>query len=573
MQRRDGGFWEAVLDKAPLGTRYAYRIDGQRDLPDPASRFQPEGVHSPSEVVESAFDWQDGAWRGLPLGQCVFYELHVGTFTAEGTFDAARPHLAYLRDLGVNFVELMPVAQFPGSRNWGYDGVFPFAAQNTYGGPTGLRGFVNACHKCGLGVALDVVYNHLGPEGNYLGEFGPYFTDNYRTPWGAAINFDGPDSDEVRRFFLENAFYWIREFHIDALRLDAVHGIFDRSAYPFLEELGDAVHQEASRLNRQVHVIPESDLNDPRIVRSKDLGGFGLDAQWDDDFHHALRVLVTGEKCGYYEDFGELRHLAKAFEHGYVYSGEYSRFRRRRHGASSQNIPAQRFVVCSQNHDQVGNRMFGERLSALVSFEDQKLAAAAVILSPHVPLLFMGEEYAETAPFLYFVSHSEQQLIEAVRQGRRMEFAVFARQGEPPDPQAEETFLRSKLNPELRHQDPHKMMSRYYRELLRLRREVPALATLSRERTSVAADEAANALFIRRWHGDEEVILALSFANACVRATTPWPAGRWEKLLDSADASWLGPGSALPERMDSPGIVELALNPRSAVLYRQRLEI
>ncbi len=572
MERSGAGYWEAVLESAPPGSRYLYRIDGGPDRPDPASRFQPEGVHGPSEVVDSAFDWQDRAWWGLPIERCVLYELHTGTFTPEGTFDAILPHLEYLRDLGVTFAELMPVAQFPGGRNWGYDGVYPFAVQNSYGGPRGLKRLVNECHKHGLGVVLDVVYNHVGPEGNYFPDFGPYFTDSYKTPWGPAINFDGPESDEVRRFFIENALYWIREFHVDALRLDAVHGIFDRSAYPFLEELGDAVREEAVRLNRRVYVIPESDLNDPRLIRSKGLGGFGLDAQWADGFHHALRVLLTGDRSGYYQDFGELRHLAKAFQEGYVYSGEYSRFRRRRHGASPRDIPAHRFVVFSQNHDQVGNRMLGERLSSLVSFEDLKLAAAAVILSPHLPLLFMGEEYGEGAPFLYFVSHSDPDLIEAVRRGRKDEFAAFAWQGEPPDPQAEETFLRSKLNLDLRRNDEHRTLLSYYRKLLRLRREKAALAALSKDQMAVVTDEGAKVLFVRRWYDNDEAILALCFAEVDVAVKLPAPVGRWSKLLDSADVAWLGPGATLPEQIDSTGSLELAFKPRSAVLYRRCLE-
>jgi maltooligosyltrehalose trehalohydrolase len=572
MERCGAGYWEVVLENTPPGSRYVYRIDGGPERPDPASRFQPEGVHGPSEVVDATFEWEEKAWRGLPIERCILYELHVGAFTPEGTFDAILPHLEYLADLGVTFVELMPVAQFPGGRNWGYDGVFPFAVQNSYGGLRGLKRLVNECHKVGLGVVLDVVYNHLGPEGNYLADFGPYFTDSYKTPWGPAINFDGPESDEVRRFFIENALYWIRECHIDALRLDAVHGIFDRSAYPFLEELADSVGEEASRLNRQVYVIPESDLNDPRLIRSKELGGFGLDAQWADGFHHSLRTLLTGDRQGYYQDFGELHQLAKAFEGGYVYSGEYSGFRRRRHGASTRDIPAHRFVVFSQNHDQVGNRMLGERLCSLVSFEDLKLAAAAVIFSPHIPLLFMGEEYAETAPFLYFVSHTDPNLVEAVRQGRRQEFAAFAWQGEPPDPQAEETFLRSKLNFELRQRDRHARLCSYYRELLRLRRDVPALALLSREHMSVVSDGEAKVLVVRRWRDCDEAVLVLCLSETDVDFRMPAPAGRWLKLLDSADLAWLGPGTLLPDRIDAHGTADLMLKARSVVLYRRYLE-
>ncbi len=572
MRRRPGGYWEALLDNAPPGARYLYRIDGGPELPDPASRSQPEGVHAPSEIVDQSFPWRDRAWWGLPIEQCVFYELHVGTFTPEGTFDAATAHLDSLRGLGVTYIELMPVAQFPGSRNWGYDGVYPFAVQNSYGGPAGLKRLVNECHQRGLGVFLDVVYNHLGPEGNYLASFGPYFTADYRTPWGAAINFDGPDSGEVRRFFIENALYWIREFHLDGLRLDAVHGIFDRSAYPFLEELGDAVREEAARLNRRVYLVPESDLNDPRLIRSKELGGFGLDAQWADGFHHALRVLLTGDDQGYYQDFGELSQLAKAFEEGYVFTGEYSRFRRRRHGAPARDIPAHRFVVFSQNHDQVGNRMLGERLGRLVGFEDLKLAAAAVILSPHLPLLFMGEEYGETAPFLYFVSHSDPGLVEAVRRGRKEEFAAFAWHGEAPDPQAEETFLRSKLDHALRGEEQHRALLAYYQELLRLRRETPALARLSKEHMVVNACGRSKVLCVRRWCGQAEALLVLSFSRDAVRYSLPAAPGRWLKLLDSSDTLWCGPGGRVPASVQSQGELELPLNPRTAALFELRGE-
>ncbi|MBI1995456.1 MAG: malto-oligosyltrehalose trehalohydrolase, partial [Deltaproteobacteria bacterium] len=393
------GYFSAEVENIPNGSLYHYRLNDEKDRPDPASRFQPQGVHGPSQVVDPAFPWEDAHWLGLPLQSYILYELHVGTLTSEGTFDAIVPHLPELKDLGITAIELMPVAQFPGSRNWGYDGVQPFAVQNSYGGPQGLKRLVNACHKVGLSVVLDVVYNHLGPEGNYLADFGPYFTDRYKTPWGPALNFDGPESDHVRRYFIDNALYWINEFHFDALRLDAVHAILDHSPYTFLEQLADEVHSQAKTLNRQVFLFPESAANDSRLVRARELGGYGLDAQWNDDFHHALRGVLTGERSGYYVDYGEFRQLVKAYREGFVYSGEYSKHRRRRHGTSTQDIPAERFVVFSQNHDQVGNRMLGERLSQLVSFEALKLAASTVILSPFIPLLFMGEEYSEVAPF------------------------------------------------------------------------------------------------------------------------------------------------------------------------------
>jgi maltooligosyltrehalose trehalohydrolase len=435
------GYHEGVLEEVPPGSLYRYRLDGDKERPDPASRFQPQGVHGPSQVVAVACSGQGQPWSGLPLSQYILYELHVGTFTPEGTLDAIIPHLDSLLDLGVTAIELMPLAQFPGSRNWGYDGALLFAVQNSYGGPEALNRFVHACHEKGLAVVLDVVYNHLGPEGNYLGDYGSYFTEEYKTPWGAALNFDGPDSDEVRRFFLQNACYWFTEMHVDALRLDAIHAIKDFSARPFLGELADATRSWSERLNRRLHLIAESNRNDSRVIRPRDLGGYGLDAQWSDDFHHGLHALLTGERTGYYEDFGHIEHLARAYRCGYTYTGQYSLYRRRRHGNAPAGRPATQFVVCSQNHDQVGNRLWGDRVSGLVAFDGLKLAAAAVLLSPYVPLLFMGEEYGETAPFFFFTSHGDPALVEAVRRGRRAELATFRWPGEAPDPQNETAYL------------------------------------------------------------------------------------------------------------------------------------
>jgi maltooligosyltrehalose trehalohydrolase len=466
--------------------------------------------------VDPAFPWEDQEWSGLQLADFVLYELHVGTFTPEGTLDAVIPHLDGLKDLGVTAVELMPVAQFPGSRNWGYDGAHPFAVQNTYGGPAGLKRLVNACHRKGLAVVLDVVCNHLGPEGNYLAEFGPYFTDRYRTPWGSAVNFDGPHSDEVRRFFVENALHWVVDFHIDALRLDAVHAIVDHSAVPFLQELGEAAHHSSTRLGRPVYVIPESSLNDNRLVRPRECCGLGLDAQWNDDFHHSLRTLLIDDRAGYYQDFGRLDCLVKAYRHGFVYSGEYSTYRRRRHGNSPRAIPAHRFIVFSQNHDQVGNRMMGERLTELIGFEGLKLAAGAVILSPFIPLLFMGEEYGETAPFRYFVSHSDKDLIEAVRRGRRKEFEAFAWRGEPLDPQDENTYLGCKLNRDLCRQGRHRVLFDFYKELLRLRRTHPALALLSKDHMEAHSCEQERIIYLRRWCAGRQTFILLHF-NDCRR--------------------------------------------------------
>jgi len=570
LERKDGGYYQAEVEGVEPGSLYKYKLNGKKERPDPASRHQPEGVHGPSQVIDTgSFAWDDRSWRGLPLEQLVFYELHVGTFTPEGTFDAVIPHLDGLKELGVTAVELMPVAQFPGQRNWGYDGVFPFAVQNSYGGPEGLRRLVSACHERGLAAALDVVSNHLRPEGNCLGDFGPYFSDRHRTPWGAALNFDGPHNKEVRRYFIENALAWFTDYHFDALRLDAIHGIFDQSARPFLAELGDAVRARArdpAGAGRPLYLIPESNLNDVRVLEAPERGGFGHDAQWNDDFHHALHALLTGERNGYYQDFGKVEHLAQAFREGFALSGQYSTYRGRRHGTSSRGIAGHRLVVYSQNHDQVGNRPRGDRLSQMLSFEALKLAAGIVVLSPFLPLLFMGEEYGETAPFQYFVSHSDPGLIEAVRKGRQQEFARFERTEPIPDPQAEATFRASKLNHELRRQGRHKLLREYYRELLRLRRELPALANLSKETQQVSADDERRILWVRRWHGGEHALLAANFSEARVTASVSVRAGAWRKRLDSSEERWDGAGTSVPDALHSSGQVAIALAPWALLL-------
>ena len=571
MEAVGDGYYHVVAADVPPGTCYLYRLDGGVERPDPASRFQPEGVHKPSAVVDPNFPWTDARWRGLRLEEYVQYEIHVGTFTPEGTFEAIIPRLDDLKALGVTAIELMPVAQFPGQRNWGYDGVYPFAVQNTYGGPAGLRILVNECHRRGLAVVLDVVYNHLGPEGNYFGLYAPYFTERYRTPWGPALNFDGPYSDEVRHFFIQNALYWVTAFHVDALRLDAIHAIVDSSAYPFLEELGATVHHQAKRLGRRVYLIPESDLNDSRIIRPRELGGYGLDAQWSDDFHHSLHTLLTGERDGYYADFGQLTHLAQAFTDGYVYAGQYSAYRRRRHGNSSQDLPARQFVVCAQNHDQIGNRRLGERLTALADFESLKLAAGVVLLSPNLPLLFMGEEYGESAPFLYFTSHSDSDLIEAVRNGRREEFARFHWLGEMPDPQDETTFARSRIRWELRDQGRHNILREFYHKLLALRRQISALAHSDKSAMTVTSLEGENLLAMHRWSDSSRAFAVFHFGAQPAQVTLPMPAGRWRRILDSAETRWQGPGSEAPREIDSPGHASLVLSGRALVLFSRKL--
>jgi len=566
LQSIGGGYHCATINDVAPGARYLYRLDGGKERPDPASRLQPQGVHGPSEVVAvDAFSWSDAAWAGRPLGEYVIYELHVGTYTGEGTFEAIIPHLNELSDLGVTAIEIMPVAQFPGDRNWGYDGAYPFAVQTSYGGPDGLRRLVDAAHAHGLSVILDVVYNHLGPEGNYLGEYGPYFTDRYRTPWGSAINYDGPASDEVRRYFVENALQWLNDFHIDALRLDAVHAITDFSAVAFLDELQLISHEAAERANRRFYLIAESDLNDARLIRPRAHGGYGLAAQWADDFHHALHALLTNERDGYYEDFGSMEHLVRAYRDGYAYTGEYSAYRQRRHGNSPRLNGAEQFIVCTQNHDQVGNRMLGDRLSALVSFEELKLAAGAVLLSPYLPLLFMGEEYGETAPFLYFVSHGDKGLVEAVRRGRSQEFADFRDQGEPPDPYDPATFERSRLHHELRAQGQHGVLRGFYKELIRLRATIPALAHLSNDELEVTGVEAQQVLVARRWHGASQALVAINFAGCDAGVTAPTGTDRWTLALNSSDAGWAGPGQAVPQALDQSGT--LVLPGKTLALY------
>lgn len=568
MEEGERGYWKVRIDDVAPGSLYYYELDGEERRPDPASEFQPKGVHGPSQVVDhNSFDWEDEDWSNIPLERMIIYELHVGTFTPEGTFESIIPRLDSLNDLGVNAIEIMPVGQFPGERNWGYDGTYPYAVQNSYGGPSGLKKFVNVCHERKISVILDVVYNHLGPEGNYLRDYGPYFTDKYRTPWGDAVNFDGKYSDEVRNFFIENTLHWFGSYHIDALRIDAVHAIHDMSAKPFLRELSEAVHEYSRREDRKFYLIAESDLNDVKIVNPPKLGGFGFDAQWCDDFHHSLHALLTGEEKGYYVDYGETEHLVKALREGFVYSWDYSEYRKRRFGSSSENVPGYKFMVFSQNHDQVGNRMLGERLSELVSFEALKLAAAMVLVSPYVPLLFMGEEYGERSPFLYFVSYSDQELIEAVRGGRKKEFDEFEWRGEPPDPQSPETFHRSKLEWEMREEGKRRALLNFYRLLIKLRKEITALSGLDKEKLDASTMEGKNLLLLRRWDDEDQVFCAMNFDKTREKFRIDLPDDAWERVIDSSDAKWRGPGSSAPEQIERGQTLEI--NPQSFVLYER----
>jgi len=548
---RDSGFFEGRVPGMSAGTDYLFVLDGDKERPDPASRFQPHGVHGPLRIVDPhAFQWSDRDWHGVPHHDLVIYELHVGTFTREGTFDAVIERLGDLVDLGVNAIELMPVAEFPGTRNWGYDGVHLFAPQSSYGGPDGLKRLVNACHAVGLGCVLDVVYNHLGPEGNYLREFGHYFSDRYRTPWGDALNFDGPHSDPVRAHFIANALHWLTEYHIDALRLDAVHAIYDFGADHLLAALGRRFHAEAARLGRHAWLIAESDLNDVRVIRADSEHGWGMDAQWSDDFHHSLHTLLTGATHGYFGDFGEVNDLAKAVTDGFVYDGRYSGYRRRRHGNSSRGYPGQKLVVYTQNHDQIANASHGRRHSNLLGPTRQKLAATLLLSAPNLPMLFQGQEYGEPAPFHYFTSHGDAELAEAVRGGRRGEFVEFGQPHRFADPQAVATFEQCVLDWSLRATPPHAAILALYRDLLSLRRRLPALGNCRPDLTRVHDSRGAPWLAVER--SDPSGSAVLIVANPSQEAQNMRiidSTGHWELSLWTLDPRYVADGESLSRRI------------------------
>lgn len=572
MRRNADGYFNCTIADVKPGTRYFYRINGEKDRPDPATRSQPDGVHGPSQVVDLTYEWADSGFRAPTLRNSIMYELHVGTFTPEGTFDAIIPHLPYLRDLGITTLQLMPVAQFPGSRNWGYDGVNLFCPHLAYGGVKGLQRLVNAAHQYGMAVMLDVVYNHFGPEGNYLWDYGPYFTDRYHSPWGDSVNLDGPYSDHVRRYFIDNAIYWLDVFHIDGLRLDAIHALKDFSARPFVSELAASAQDWAQRNNRRVHIIAESHHSDRRLTLSREANGLGLDGQWLDDLHHMLHVMLTGENDGYYIDYQDFALLPKVLMESFAFTGQYSQGWKRRHGTSARDIPTDRFVVSTQTHDQVGNRMLGERLAQLVDFDSLKLAAAAMICSPYVPMLFMGEEYAETAPFLYFVSHGDPDLVAAVREGRKAEFASFKWSEEPPDPQSEETFQRSKLNHDLRESGRHTILHTLYRDLLTLRRQASALTNNAREATDVYTDLPRRILGLERRDGDQvlRIIMNFDLENPQTLSMPGDPSLKWDILLDSNHPAWClaGETETRAEMLQSEdGGMHVTLAPKAFAIY------
>ena len=529
MTRGENNWWSVEIDSAKTGDDYGFILDGEGPFPDPRSPSQPNGVHKLSQLIDqNSFQWTDEKFQAPPLSSAIFYELHVGTFTPAGTLLSAIDKLDYLVSLGVTHVELMPVVEFSGAHGWGYDGVDLFAPHHAYGAPDELKKLVNECHVRGLAVILDVVYNHLGPSGNYLAKFAPYFTKKFASAWGEGINFDGADSDEVRRFFCDNALMWLRDYHFDGLRLDAVHGIVDTSAIHILEQMKMEVEKLSEQLGRSLVLIPESDLNDPRLLWPRERGGFQLDAQWSDDFHHALHTVLTAEKTGYYSDFGKMEDLAKAFQRAFVYDGKFSTHRRRVHGRPIGNLSGHKFLGYLQNHDQIGNRAGGERSSALMSLGKLKIGAALVLTSPFVPMIFQGEEWGASTPFFYFTDYQEPELANAVREGRCKEFAAFGWKPEDTaDPQARETFERSKLNwPELSCA-PHAEILDWHKKLIRLRQSETDLRDGEMKSVQVRFDEEKRWLVLERG----KIFIVCNFSQQ--PQSVSLREGKWRLLMAS----------------------------------------
>jgi maltooligosyltrehalose trehalohydrolase len=541
MAAQEQGWWSVEDEALVPGTDYSFRLDGEGPFPDPRSEWQPHGVNGPSRLLDHAdFHWTDGSWQPPLLTDAVVYELHVGTFSPEGTFDGVVGKLDQLVELGVTHLELMPVHEFPGERGWGYDSVDLYAPHHSYGGPDGLKRLVDACHRRGLAVLLDVVYNHFGPYGNHLPRFGPYSTEQYQTPWGGAVNLDGPGSDQVRRFICNNTLNWLRNYHFDGIRLDAVHALVDLSARHLLEQLADEVSQLATELGRPLLLIAESNQNDPSIVRSSALGGYGLDALWNDDFHHALHVTLTGEQTDYYRDFTGIVDLVRALQRGLVYEGRYAPSRDHSYGRPSDGLTTDKFVVYSQNHDQVGNRALGERTAELLTPAGLLIGAALVLMSPFVPMLFQGQEWGADSPFLYFTDHRDPELARSINAGRRREFPELAGSAENlPDPQALATFERSRLNWEERDQPAHARLLDWHRRLIRLRRSSPELA--AGDWGSVTSDPAAGWLELTRGRFHIVVNLGQEPRSIPISGGT---GGRLEARLCSDSSIQVGPDSA-----------------------------
>jgi maltooligosyltrehalose trehalohydrolase len=570
MTRLDGSEFTAVVSDVGPGTDYFYLVEGERERPDPVSRWQARGVHGPSRVVDPAsFSWSDQGWSGIPLQDFIIYEFHPGTFTHEGTFESAIPRLPYLHDLGITALEIMPVAEFPGNRNWGYDGASLYAPQSSYGGPEGLKKLVDACHQQGLAVVLDVVYNHLGPEGNYLPEFAPCFTDAYRSPWGKAINFDGKESDGIRRFFIDNALYWLTEYHVDALRLDAIHGIYDFGARHVLDQLAEAFENQARQLKRQAWLIAESDLDDVRIINPRAQGGYALDAQWHDDFHHALYTLLTPQREGFLMDFGAIADLTKSIRDGFVFDWKYSRYRGRHHGSSSKDRPGEQFVGFVQNHDQIANTSRGKRLASLVSAGQQKLAAVLTLCCPFVPMLFMGEEYGETNPFFYFTSFEDHDLATAVSEGRKRELGSHYSESDFADPQALSTFERCRLDWAKTAIHPHAGILRLYRELMALRKQNPSLGNCRKDLAEIQFDEQKKWFVMKRSDpSGSRALLVFNFAAEAQPIPIADTSITWRRVLWTGDEAYGGSPELRPlETLTTGSPLDLSFAGFEAVIY------
>ena len=569
------GIFSVTVPDVQPGVRYRFRLNRGSCYPDPYSRSQPEGVHGPSEVVYAhAFQWSDHAWPGLDAEGLIIYECHVGTYTPEGTFGALIDQLPEIKRLGVTALEIMPVAEFPGRWNWGYDGVDIYAPTRNYGGVEGLKRLVNAAHACGLGIILDVVYNHLGPDGNYLRAYSPdYFTDRYSTPWGEAFNYDGESSEWVRHYVVQNACYWLNEYHIDGLRLDATHAIYDRSSRHILAEITEKARASVPP-ERRVVLITENEDNDVRLIRPVSERGYGFDAVWADDFHHAVRTYLTGENDGYYRDYsGSPEAIASVIKSGFLYQGEWSVHRQRHRGTKTSNEPAHSFVFCIQNHDQIGNRAYGDRLNHDVDLSRYSVASALLLLSPETPLLFMGQEFAASSPFLYFTDHKPE-LGKLVTRGRREEFKAFSAFADPvvrqgiPDPQAESTFRRSKLD--LRERNVHSEVYRQYLELISLRKSDPVLAR--QDRLSLRAEAVLTDLVaVHRWHEEEHRLVIANFGPSVRLRFSDYPflsslATRdWSILWHSVAPQSAG-GQDLPAMRSIAGVSELQVPATSALV-------
>ncbi|TKK71510.1 malto-oligosyltrehalose trehalohydrolase [Ilyomonas limi] len=564
LQKDDAGYWQATVENVTPGLRYLYRIDGEMQRPDPASLSQPEGVHKASEVIDHNFSWTDDSWKGIPLEDLIIYELHTGTFTQNHNFEGIINKMDYLVELGINAIEIMPIAQFPGSRNWGYDGVYPYAVQNSYGGVNGLKRLVNAAHTKGIAIILDVVYNHLGPEGGYQSDYAPYYTQRHKTPWGNALNFDDAYSDGVRNYFLQNALMWLDKFHIDALRMDAVHAIVDYGAKHFVQLLKEEVAKLEKKTGRKKFLIAELDLNNPRYINPQSKSGYGLDSQWIDEFHHAIHAVLTGETDGYYEDFGSLQQVEKAFTDTYVYDGIYSPHRKKIFGAPVGNNDYGKFVVFSQNHDHIGNRALGDRLTQTLSFEALKLAAALVIFSPYIPLLFMGEEYGEKNPFFYFTSHSDPDLVNAVTEGRKKEFSYFSFKYDFPGPQEEDTYRQSVLSWNINGNE-HAAMFRFYKAIIQLRKTLIALQNKERDSMKVYPVNDNKVLTIERKNGEESAFIIFNFNEEKKDYTLPAETS-CNKIFDSSAAQWNGPGEVTPLTINVTK--SFSLNPYSTIILQ-----